>query len=141
MALENEGSNPSAHPIVSIREAGFPLKSRNGAPVAQWIRALVFGFVQLLTSQYKKEVASTFFEPLHLGSSDRTLSNSRSAICFCDGYTPAEIVKHRAYPLMPAPKSGGYAGGGNILAFKGVFSNITLSSLINPRFVKLVGIP
>ena len=43
MALENEGSNPSAHPIVSIREEGFPLKRRNDAPVAQWIRALVFG--------------------------------------------------------------------------------------------------
>ena len=43
MALENEGSNPSAHPIVPIREEGFSLKSRNDAPVAQWIRALVFG--------------------------------------------------------------------------------------------------
>ena len=26
MALENEGSNPSAHPIVSIRKEGFPLQ-------------------------------------------------------------------------------------------------------------------
>ena len=64
MALENEGSNPSAHPIVSIREEGFSPQERLGDSTI----TTTLDIYAHVTPGMPKEAALRFEEALQLGS-------------------------------------------------------------------------
>ena len=85
MALEIVGSNPTVHPSLSA-ERGFRMPTERlagsaftNAPVAQWIRALVFGTrcrgFESLRARHDSRLPDN--DPGNVSASDRPLSHLR----------------------------------------------------------------